>query len=109
MKNINNVFYLDNAVTEIISNFNKLKKNTNVRINRADDSIIASLQKNGERRNILFRPDSSSFTYEVNGHFFGTFFYDSDKIIVKWPKRLNRYDHKNVINELQQIFRHELS
>ena len=107
MKRELNTFFLDEPVRETLNNLKKRKPAA--RINRAGDSIIACMEKNGERRNILFRPDENRFTYEVNGHSFGAFFYEEDKVVVKWPPRLKHRDHKSVINELQQIFRSELT
>lgn len=102
MSTINNIFYVDQNINTMIEN---IKHGENISINRAGSSTIVSIHQNGERRNIWFKPEESLFTYEVNGHFFGSFFYNADKVTVKWPNRLDDKQKRTLIIELQQMFR----
>lgn len=102
MKSINNVFYVDEHINETIKN---IKHDDVIKVNAIADSTMVSIHENSERRNIWFKPLESNFTYEVNGHFFGTFFYVNDKVTAKWPNRLNDKERKTIIKELQTTLR----
>lgn len=103
-KTINNIFFLDESVSKVLKKF-KQGKQTKANVMKAGDSYIATLTDNKEKRTLIFRPVTENFTYEVNGHFYGTFFYDDEKIIAKWPKHLLDQDKRLAVNELQEFFR----
>jgi hypothetical protein len=107
MKKIDNIFFLDEAVTKILEKFKRRKK-IKSQVIRAGDSYIATVTENNEKSTIIFRPMNNNFTYEVNGHFYGTFFYENDKIVAKWPKHLRQREKRIVVNELQEFFRNYL-
>jgi len=101
-----NIFYVDRPISSLLDALRSNKDDLTV--NRAGDSIYVTIDRNGEHRNLSFRSDDT-FTYDVNGHYFGTFAYDRDKIIAKWPQRFEPQQQKKIIHELQSIIREELS
>lgn len=107
MKKVDNIFFLDEPVSEAL---NKIKNGvkTTANVLRAGDSFIATKKSDNEKATIIFRPNNVNFTYEVNGHFYGTFFFEDDKIVVKWPIHLKQRDKQVVVNEVQEFFRRYL-
>jgi hypothetical protein len=103
-KTINNVFFLDEPVSNTIQKMIEGKR-FKCRVMKAGDSFIAVLKRESENSSILFRPESRNFTYEVNGHHYGTFFFEEEKIIAKWPLHLRDRDKKFIVREIQDIFR----
>lgn len=100
----NNIFYIDKSVENILSSL-KRSYNNGFRHSNVGDSILFSDTSGTEKRVILFKPEECLFTYEVNGHFLGKYYYVEDKIIAKWPTRFNERDTRSLVKELQLIFR----
>jgi len=100
----NNIFYIDRSIESILSS-PKRSYDNRFRISNVGNSILFSDTSGPEKRVILFKPEESLFTYEVNGHFFGKYYYTDDKIIAKWPNKINEKERKSLVKELQLIFR----
>lgn len=105
---MNNVFYIDRPVEDILGSLKKPLAN-GFRYSTVGDSVLMINTDGPEKKSLLFKPNSDecTFTYEVNGHFLGKYYYIDDKIIAKWPVGITRDERqsKNLIRELQEIFR----
>lgn len=99
-----NVFFVDTPIQIMLDSLSGPTSNGFLCSN-AGNSIILTNTSGPEKKAILFRPDESVFTYEVNGHFFGKFYYVDDKVIAKWPTKLGKEDTGSLIREIQTIFR----
>jgi len=77
-----NIFYIDRSVERILSS-QKRSYDNGFRISNIGNSILFSDTSGPEKRVMLFKPDECLFTYEVNGHFFGKYYYGLIELMKK--------------------------
>lgn len=99
-----NVFFVDTPIQDMLDTLSGSTTNGFL-CSSAGNSVILSNSSGPEKKTILFRPEESLFTYEVNGHFFGKFYYVDDKVIAKWPTKLSDEEKGILVREIQTIFR----
>lgn len=100
-------FFVDEPVSSFLEYCSENKSPIDgVRLTTSSKMMLFSyIDKNKEHKSFTFNLEEDTFNIHSNGHHLGKFSHDGDKIVVKWPNKLTKFEKGSIITETQEFFR----